>query len=146
VDEQPPVVGTPERDVARDIVRRGIVAAPVIVLAGGLIGGWDGAASAAVGVAIILVNFLAAAAIITRAAHSGPAAVGVAVLSGYVIRLGVILGALFALRDLSWVNLPILGCTMVGTHLGLLFWESKYVSLSLAAPGLRPARPGSTGE
>jgi hypothetical protein len=28
----------------------------------------------------------------------------------------------------------------------LLVWEMKYVSLTLAAPGLKPARPGSSGD
>jgi hypothetical protein len=31
-----------------------------------------------------------------------------------------------------------LGITLVATHVGLLFWESRYVSLSLAFPGLKP--------
>jgi hypothetical protein len=40
----------------------------------------------------------------------------------------------------------LLGIVLVGTHLGLLMWEMKYVSLTLAAPGLRPARPGTSGD
>jgi hypothetical protein len=143
VDAQPEQV---ERAVALDIVRHGIVVAPFIVLVGGLVRGWDGAASAAVAIGIVLLNFLAAAAIMTRAARSGPAAIGAAALGGYVVRLGVIFGALFLLRNLSWIDLPTLGIVLVGTHLGLLFWETKYLSLSLAAPGLRPARPGPSGE
>ena len=27
---------------------------------------------------------------------------------------------------------------MIVTHLGLLFWETRYVSASLAFPGLKP--------
>ena len=135
-----------EREVAFDIVRRGALVAPVIVLVAGLARGWDGAASAAIAIAIVLANFVAAAAIMTRAGRSGPAAIGAAALGGYVVRLGVIFGALFLLRNLSWIDLPTLGFVLVGTHLGLLFWETKYVSLSLAAPGLRPARPSPSGE
>jgi len=40
-----------------------------------------------------------------------------------------------------------LGATIIVTHLGLLFWEMKYVAISLAHPGLKPvspARPTST--
>ena len=33
------------------------------------------------------------------------------------------------------------GFTLVVTHLGLLFWEMKYVSANLAYPGLKPSRP-----
>jgi len=142
VDAQPPV----EREVALDIVRHGVVIAPLVVLACGLLRGWDGAASAAIAVGIVLLNFLAAAAIMTRAAHNGPTAIGIAALGGYIVRLGVIVVALVLLRDQSWIDLPTLGFVLVGTHLGLLFWEAKYVSLTLAAPGLRPARPGPSGE
>jgi hypothetical protein len=141
VAAQEPVVPLVEREVALDIVRRGLLVAPVVVLAAGLVRGWDGAASAAIALGIVLVNFLAAAAIMTRAAKSGPTAIGAAALGGYVLRLAVILVALVLLRHQPWIDLPTLGFVIVGTHLGLLVWEMKYVSLTLAAPGLKPARP-----
>jgi hypothetical protein len=138
---QEPVVPLVEREVALDIVRRGLLVAPAVVLAAGLVRGWDGAASAAIALAIVLVNFLAAAAIMTRAAKSGATAIGAAALGGYILRLAVILVALVLLRHQPWIDLPTLGFVIVGTHLGLLVWEMKYVSLTLAAPGLKPARP-----
>jgi hypothetical protein len=141
VAAQEPVVPLVEREVALDIVRRGLLVAPVVVLAAGLVRGWDGAASAAIALAIVLVNFLAAAAIMTRAAKSGATAIGAAALGGYILRLAVILIALVLLRHQPWIDLPTLGFVIVGTHLGLLVWEMKYVSLTLAAPGLKPARP-----
>ncbi len=133
-----------EREVALDLARRGAIVAPVIVLVAGLLRGWDGAASAAVALAIVVVNFLAAAAIMARAAKNGPTAIGAAAAGGYVIRLAVIVIALVLLRHQPWVDMVVLGFVLVGTHLGLLLWETKDVSLTLAAPGLRPARP--TGE
>ena len=138
---QEPVVPLVEREVALDIVRRGLLVAPVIVLVAGFVRGWDGAASAAIALGIVLVNFLAAAAIMTRAAKSGATAIGAAALGGYILRLAVILVALVLLRHQPWIDLPTLGFVIVGTHLGLLVWEMKYVSLTLAAPGLKPARP-----
>jgi ATP synthase I chain len=146
VAAQEPVVPLVEREVALDIVRRGLMVAPVVVVACGLIRGWDGASSAAIALGIVLVNFLAAAAIMTRAAKSGPTAIGAAALGGYVLRLAVILVALVLLRHQPWIDLPTLGFVIVGTHMGLLVWEMKYVSLTLAAPGLKPARPGTTGD
>jgi hypothetical protein len=44
-------------------------------------------------------------------------------------------------KDASWISLPALGSTIIVTHLGLLFWEMKYVALSLAYPGLKPTGP-----
>jgi hypothetical protein len=146
VDAQPEQVAQVEREIALDIVRRGAVIAPAIVLVATLARGWNGAASAGVAIAIVLLNFLAAAAIMTRAAKSGPTAIGAAALGGYIVRLAFVVVALVALRHRSWIDLPTLGFVLVGTQLGLLFWEAKYVSLTLAAPGLRPARPGPSGE
>ena len=137
---QEPIVPLVEREVALDIVKHGFMVAPLILLVAG-IRGWDGVYSAAIALGIVLVNFLAAAAIMSRAAKSGPTAIGAAALGGYVLRLAVILVALVLLRHQPWIDLPTLGFTIVGTHLGLLVWEMKYVSLTLAAPGLKPARP-----
>jgi hypothetical protein len=140
------VVAPVEREIALDIVRRGVLVAPAIIAVAGLVRGWNGASSATVACAIVLVNFLAAAAIMTRASHLGATAIGVAALVGYVVRLAVIVVALVLLRHRSFIDLPTLGVVIVGTHLGLLFWEMKYVSLTLAAPGLRPARPVPSGD
>jgi hypothetical protein len=141
-DEVPAV----EREIAFDMVRRGLYIAPLVVLAAGLLRGWHGAASAGIAVGIVLVNFLIAAAIMTWAAKSGPNVIGAAALVGYVVRLAIVLAALLLLRHRSWIDLPTLGFVLLFTQLGLLFWEAKYLSISLAAPGLRPARPVTSGE
>ncbi len=106
----------------------------------GVIWGGDGAWSAAYGIAIVLANFAIAAAIIAMAARISIALLMGATLFGYLIRLGLIFLAVFAVKDASWISLPALGATIIVTHLGLLFWELKYVALSLANPGLKPAR------
>jgi len=131
----------PEREIAIDLVRRGAIIAPAIILVCGLLRGWEGAVSAAIGLAIVLLNFTAAAVIMSRASKSGTTAIGAAALGGYIVRLVVILVALLLLRQVSWIDIKVLGFVLVGTHVGLLFWETKYVSLTLAAPGLRPTRP-----
>ena len=56
--------------------------------------------------------------------------------------MGIVAFAVFAVKDQSWVELPLLGFSLVLTHLGLLFWETRYVSVSLAFPGLKPPPPG----
>jgi hypothetical protein len=144
VDAQPEV--NVEREIAIDLARRGLPITPLIVLVGALIDGWTGAISAAIGVGIVLLNFLAAGLIVARAAKLGSTAVGTAALAGYIVRLTVIILVLWLLKDEPWINLPILGFTLVFTHVGLLFWEAKYLSITLAAPGLRPARPVTSGD
>ena len=65
--QHPPV----ERELAFDLVKRGLPIAPLIILAAGLIEGWSGAASAAVAIGIVFLNFLAAAATLTRRVDTG---------------------------------------------------------------------------
>ena len=130
-----------ERDIAIDIVKRGLLVSPVVIAIAGLVRGVDGALSAAIALVIVLANFLVAALIVSWAAGISFKAAGIAAATGYVVRLGVIVLALFALRNVSWIDFPALGVTLVAAHLGLLTWEAKHVTLSLAAPGLRPKHP-----
>ena len=142
MDAQPEV----EREIATDLVKRAAMISPVVILVAGLVSGWDGALSAAIALAIVSVNFLIAAGSMSWAAKISPTAVGGVAVGGYVVRLGLILVALLLLRNVEWISMPWLGFTLVGAHLGLLFWETRYVSLQRAAPGLRPRGPVMTGE
>ena len=135
-----------ERDIAFDLVKHGLLLAPVVILVAGIVSGWDGTASAAIAFGIVCLNFTLAAVSVGWAARISPVAVGGVALGGYVVRLGLILLALVLLRHVSWIVLPWLGFTLVGAHLALLTWETRYVSLQLAAPGLRPRGTIATGE
>jgi hypothetical protein len=129
---------TPERTVARDLVRHGLILAPLLILLCGAVWGLDGAISSAYAIAIVLVNFLLAAFLITWSARiSLPLLMG-SVLGGYVARLALIFLAVFVVRDASWFEKLPLGLTIIVTHLVLLVWELRYVSSSLAFPGLKP--------
>lgn len=131
----------PELSVSRDLVKRGLIAAPVIVAVCAVIWGGDGAWSALYGIVLVLVNFALAAATIASTARISLGLMMFATLFGYLIRLGLIFLAVYLVKDASWISLPALGATIIVTHLGLLAWELKYVALSLAHPGLKPARP-----
>ena len=128
----------PEAEIARDLVRRGLPVAPVLVGVMALIWGAAGASSSAFAVALVLVNFLVAAAMLTWAARISLAFVMGAALFGYLLRLAFIFAAVMVVKDAGWVLLWPLGLSLIITHLGLLFWETRYVSASLAFPGLRP--------
>lgn len=133
----------PEVEVSRDIIKRGLIAAPVLIAICGLLWGGDGALSSAYGVALILVNFALSATLIAVTARISLGLMMAAVLFGYLIRLALIMAAVLLVRDASWISLPALGATIIVTHLGLLAWEVKYVSMSLAYPGLKPASQSS---
>ena len=128
----------PEGVIVRDMFRKVAVAGPILILAFGLIWGLDGAYSTAYGLAIVVVNFALAAGMLAYAARISLGLMMFAALFGYLIRLGLILTAILLVRDASWVELVPMGITIIVAHLGLLFWEMKYISASLAFPALKP--------
>jgi hypothetical protein len=134
----------PEVSVTKDMVRRGLIVAPVLIAICGVIWGMDGAWSGAYGIALILLNFGVAAGLIGVTARINLGLMLGAVLFGYLIRLGLIMLAVLLVKDAGWISLPALGTTIIVTHLGLLVWEMKYVSISLTYPGLKPRQTTAT--
>ena len=130
--------GEPELAIARDIAKRAVWALPVALAAAWLIWRTDGVASTAYAIAIVVANFLAAAFMNSRAARINAAVLGAVAMFGFLIRLGLVFIAFFLAKDAAWFEVVPFGLTIVVTHLGLLFWEMKYVSASLAFPGLKP--------
>lgn len=127
-----------ESEIAGDLARRAAMVAPIVVLVAGLVRGVDGAVSASVALLLVAANFLVAARLVGWAAGKGLGAVYAAVLGGYVVRLAALAGIVVGLERVSWIDVPVLVVAIAVTHLGLLVWELRYVSLSLAAPGLKP--------
>jgi hypothetical protein len=131
----------PEVGVSKDMIRRGLVVAPVLVALCGFVWGLHGAYSSAYGVALVLVNFALAAGLVAVTARISIGLMMGAVLFGYLVRLGLIFLAVLLVKESGWISLPALGATIIVTHLGLLIWEMKFVALSLSHPGLKPSRP-----
>ena len=127
-----------ETQLAGDMIRRGIPAAPAIVLVAGILGGSDGAWSALLAVAVVAANFLLAAVSLSWAARVSPVALMATAFAGFLVRMGLVTAVILAVRDTSWINLTAFAITILATHLGLLFWEMKYVGASLAFPGVKP--------
>jgi hypothetical protein len=131
----------PELEVARDLLRHALWLGPVLVVLSGLVWGIDGVWSSLFGVALVLANFVVAAALMGWAAKISPTVLMAVVFGGFFVRMGLVLTALLLVQKQSWVVLAPLAITIIVTHLGLLLWETKYVSLSLAYPGLKPQPP-----
>jgi len=128
----------PEGVIAKDLVKKAAMVGPVLIVVFGLIWGLDGALSTAYGLALVVANFLLAAAMLSYAGRISPGFLMGAALFGYLIRLTLIFLAIWLVKEAPWVELVPMGLTIIGTHLGLLMWEMKYVSLSLAYPALKP--------
>jgi hypothetical protein len=132
--EAPPV----EKAIALDMLKRGLPLAPVAVVVAALFGGADIAASVAYGIAIVLVNLLLSALMLGWAARQTPTILMMVALGGFFVRMGIVTGAILAVKDQAWVALTPLAVAVLVASLGLLFWELRYVSLSFTYPGLKP--------
>jgi hypothetical protein len=135
-----------ERDIARDLARRGLIAAPFAVVFGGLLRGWAGAVGVALGLGVVLFNYLVAGVAQSWAASKdSPGFFGGTVLVSLIFRFVVVVVALALLRDRTFCDYGSFGIAIVVSHLGLLAWEAKSVHLSLAFPGLKPSRTHAFG-
>jgi hypothetical protein len=128
-----------ERELAFDMLKRGVWFAPAVLVLSGAIWGIEGLASGAVAIGLVVVNLLLAAAGLSWAAKRSLNTIMAMALGGFAVRMGLVCAVLFAVRDASWIDLTALGIAVLATHLGLLVWELRYVSASLAFPGLKPA-------
>ena len=130
-----------ERELVFDMLRRGLPAVPVVLLVSGLIWGMSGVASAGYAMAIVAVNLVLSALALAWAARTSLTLLMGVALGGFLVRMGLVTVAILLVRDATWVDLVPVAITVLVAQLGLLFWETRYVSASLAFPGLKPA-PG----
>lgn len=129
------------------MVRRALVpsalAVAVASLAGLAASGPDVAASAAIGVAIVSLNFAAHGLSLAWASGVSIAAVHAVALGGFVVRLGVIVAAMFALNTMTWFSPLAFGLAVVPTTLLLLVYEARLAIRGLGATLQIPADPAA---
>jgi hypothetical protein len=129
-----------ERDVARDLAKHAAYIAPAAIAISWIVRGRGGAIGAAFAVALVAVNYLLAASLITWGAQISAAALTMTALGGFAVRLALITIVGIGVKHLSFVDFPTFAILLVVTHLGLLFWEMRSISLSMASPGLKPKK------
>lgn len=127
-----------ETELVSDMLRRALPALPVIVVLAAILGGTSGASSAVLAIAVVTANFGLAALSLSWAARTSPTALMATALGGFLVRMALLTAVILAVRHTSWINLSAFAITILATHLGLLFWETKYVGASLAFPGVKP--------
>lgn len=144
-DASVPELSVPDPDgiesrIARDLARRALVVAPILMLAVGLWRGPDAALGVALAFLLVAGNFLISAALLNHAARISPTLLMGAALGGFIVRLGVVIGVALIVQALDIVDFPVFLITVLVAHLGLLFWETRSISFSLASPGLKPRK------
>lgn len=134
-----PQIDRIESRIAHDLAKHGLYVAPIVTLGVGLWRGPDAAGAVALAFALVIGNFLLSAAILSWFARRSPEILlGVALMS-FLVRLVLLTVIGVGIKELGVVDWPVFCITLVVSYLGLLFWEMRYISLSLASPGLKPS-------
>ncbi len=94
----------PEREMIRRALPFGPPAVVLALLAGAVLGGWDAGLSGAIGVVIVLANFVVHGWSLSRAARVSLTVLYAVGLGGFVVRLAAIAGIMLALDRLAFFS------------------------------------------
>lgn len=109
-----------EMTLARHTIARVIYPAPILIGLFWIFRGWDGAWSAAVGVIVVVLNFLLAGAILSISARISLAAYHAAALIGFFLRLGLLTLTMLLIAEFAPIDRLAFGITAVVTYLFLI--------------------------
>ena len=118
----------PEREMVRRAAPFGAPAAVLALLVGALAGGWGVGWSAAIGVAVVTLNFVANGLSLARAARVSLTALSAVALGGFVVRLGVIVAFMFWLDRFPFFSPLAFGLAVVPATIALLAYEMKLLA------------------
>jgi hypothetical protein len=124
VPDQRPI----EAIIGRNIAKRAVFVAPVLIVGFGLFRGWEGAIAAAVGVAIVAGNFVLGGYIMSTAARISLSLYHAAALFGFIIRLGLITASMLLIAAVTDIDRLAMGISVVVSYLVLLSWEAVAVT------------------
>ncbi len=117
-----------EAIIGKNTAKRAIYVAPPLILLFGIIGGWLGAASSALGIAIVIVNFVLGGYILATAARVSLGLYHAAALFGFFIRLGLITVTMVLIVSVADIDRVAMGVSVVVSYLVLLSLEAIAVA------------------
>lgn len=117
-----------EAKLARNTVARAVYIGPVLIALFWITRGWTGAWSSAVGMAVVIANFLAAGAILSISARISLAAYHAAALLGFFLRLGLLTLTMLVVASLVPIDRLAFGITAVVAYLVLIGAEAVAVA------------------
>lgn len=125
----PSLGATPvEAVIARHTSKRAIWVGPLVVAVFWIFRGFDGAWAAAVGVGVVVGNFLLAGLMLSVALRISLAMYHAAALFGFFLRLGLIMGSMLLIAALVDIDRLAFGLATVIAYMVLLILESVAVA------------------
>lgn len=128
VQKPSPDVRPIEAIIGKNIAKRSLWVAPILIVVFGVVGGWLGAISAGVGVAIVAVNFVVGGYILATAARVSLSLYHAAALFGFFIRLGLITLTMVLIVSVTDIDRVAMGVSAVISYLTLLSLEAIAVA------------------
>ena len=116
-----------EAIIGKNIAKRSLVVAPILIAVFAVTGGWLGAVSAAIGVAIVVANFVVGGYILATAAGVSLSMYHAAALFGFFIRLGLITLTMVLVVSVADIDRVAMGVSAVVSYLVLLSLEAVAV-------------------
>jgi ATP synthase protein I len=129
----------PEWEIVRRVLPFGPPAILLALGAGLLASGWDAGLSAAIGVTVVYVNSVVHGLSLAWGARISPTALYAVGLGGFIVRLGTVLGLLFALDRLSFFSPIAFLLAVVPATALLLVYEMRLLSGVIGHLSLNPA-------
>lgn len=117
-----------EMVMARHTVQRAAIVGPIIIAIFWFTHGTVGAWSSAIGVGVVVANFLISGLLLSKAARVSLSLYHAAALGGFFIRLGLIMLTMFVVAQLLDVERFAMGIAAVASYLVLLTWEAVAVA------------------
>ena len=127
-----------ELQMVRRMTLRALAIAPVII--GGLWvwGGSEYGLSAAIGIAMTILNLWLSGRIIGGVADSKPHLLMPAALATFMLGLLVLTAIALALRGVAALYFPVTGFVLIGSHLLVVLWEAAGAHDKVQPPGSNP--------
>ena len=120
-----PVDKPVEAILARHIVKPALVVGPIIVAGAWIISGQLAAISAAIGVVIVVLNFLFSGWLLSRAATVSMQTYHAVALFGFFLRMGLIALSMFAVAWIFEVDRRAMGLAAIIAFMALLLLEAS---------------------
>ena len=133
-----PSIDQIESRIAHDIARHALIVAPIAIIGVGIWLGVPAGAGVALALALVVGNFIAAAWVLGWVARTAPDLLMGAAMMSFLVRLVLITAIGVGVKELGIVDFQVFCITLIASYLGLLFWEMRSISLSMASPGLKP--------
>jgi hypothetical protein len=123
-----PLARDVEAVIGWNTAKRAVFVAPALIAVFWALRGGAGAVAAAVGVAIVAVNFVLAGYVLSKAARISLGLYHAAALFGFFVRLGLITVAMLLIANVFDVDRVAMGISAVAAYFALLTWETLAVA------------------